>query len=156
MMALSRGNLLLSVLLVASCVACGLAKTLIKENTAEQIAVQPIAEQDTSEAIAAVAPSENGARTMRAANADPEPQQKPAAKAQPAQPAQRQFEQQILVVKGNPSQEELNDEIRKALRSLLGEEQGDQVQIRQLKDVDELRRVVPGAGPGPIGLKVVQ
>uniref|UniRef100_A0A182K1R1 GH18 domain-containing protein n=1 Tax=Anopheles christyi TaxID=43041 RepID=A0A182K1R1_9DIPT len=66
---------------------------------------------------------------------------------------EREYEQQVLVVKGNPSEEKLNEEIRKAIRALLGPEQGDQVQIRELKNEEELRRVAPGARP--IGVRLV-
>ncbi|KFB35914.1 hypothetical protein ZHAS_00002868 [Anopheles sinensis] len=155
-MALSRGFLLVFVLLVASL----MGSTMAKEDTTKEVNKEIESSVVKKESLD-VSAGENGARTLRAANPAPEPQQrqapqvKPAAPAAKGQPEEPQFEQQILVVKGNPSQEKLNEEIRKALRSLLGP-QGDEVQIRQLKDVDELRRVVPGAGPGPIGLKVVQ
>uniref|UniRef100_A0A8W7P4I1 Uncharacterized protein n=1 Tax=Anopheles coluzzii TaxID=1518534 RepID=A0A8W7P4I1_ANOCL len=77
----------------------------------------------------------------------------PAKAGAPSAEQERNYEQQVIVVKGNPSEEKLNEEIRKAIRALLGPEQGDQVQIRELKNEEELRRVAPGARP--VGVRLV-
>uniref|UniRef100_A0A182UPU3 Uncharacterized protein n=1 Tax=Anopheles merus TaxID=30066 RepID=A0A182UPU3_ANOME len=157
-MVLLRRYLLPSVLLIAL-----LATIVLADDTAKD------ASSDSNDKIVASKPiARSSSRMMRRARTPTAQhpagghQSAPTSKAVPATPTkagapsaeqERNYEQQVIVVKGNPSEEKLNEEIRKAIRALLGPEQGDQVQIRELKNEEELRRVAPGARP--VGVRLV-
>uniref|UniRef100_A0A182MSM4 Uncharacterized protein n=1 Tax=Anopheles culicifacies TaxID=139723 RepID=A0A182MSM4_9DIPT len=157
-MVLLRGYFVPSVLVIALCAIVVMSDSNIKDGSAE-----------SSEKILPK-PVRSNSRPLRAAKATSTTQQRstvqhpaashrstaattqaPTASTTPSQ--ERVYEQQVLVVKGNPTEEKLNEEIRKAIRALLGPEQGDQVQIRELKSEEELRRIAPGARP--VGVRLV-
>uniref|UniRef100_A0A182Q3G3 Uncharacterized protein n=1 Tax=Anopheles farauti TaxID=69004 RepID=A0A182Q3G3_9DIPT len=167
-MALSRGYLLLSVVLLAVFVAVAVADMEpSKESSVEPIENTPVKSLRSMvrSLRAARAQQQRGQlrgqhpagahRSTVAATTTPVPVSVPVpdTKQNPQDTPECQYEQQVLVVKGNPSEEVLNDEIRKAIRALLGPEQSEQVQIRELKSEDELRRVAPGARP--VGVRLV-
>uniref|UniRef100_A0A453YKB2 Uncharacterized protein n=1 Tax=Anopheles arabiensis TaxID=7173 RepID=A0A453YKB2_ANOAR len=158
-MVLLRRYLLPSVLLIAL-----LATIVLADDTAKDAS----SDDSTDKIVAAKPIARSSSRMMRRARTPTAQhpagshQSAPTSTTVPATPAkagaqsaeqERNYEQQVIVVKGNPSEEKLNEEIRKAIRALLGPEQGDQVQIRELKNEEELRRVAPGARP--VGVRLV-
>uniref|UniRef100_A0A182TF81 Uncharacterized protein n=1 Tax=Anopheles melas TaxID=34690 RepID=A0A182TF81_9DIPT len=158
-MVLLQRYFLPSVLLIALLATIVLADDTAKDASSDSndkiVASKPIARSDRSRmmrrgrtpTVQHPAGSHQSAPTGTTVPATPTKAEAPSAE------QERNYEQQVIVVKGNPSEEKLNEEIRKAIRALLGPEQGDQVQIRELKNEEELRRVAPGARP--VGVRLV-
>ena len=157
-MVLLRRYFLPSVLLIALLATIVLADDTAQDTSSDStdkiVASKPIARSSSRMMRRARTPTaQHPAGSHQSAPTGTTVPATPAKAGAPSAEQERNYEQQVIVVKGNPSEEKLNEEIRKAIRALLGPEQGDQVQIRELKNEEELRRVAPGARP--VGVRLV-